>query len=132
MKARDFPAVVLLVAGTALTGIILGIAAICPAESVRESSGTHQALNADSVETAKLKKRAWIHASLGRYNRAISDVTKAIRINPEDAESYFMRYRFRQYLDSEPFGRDAVMDLRYAADLGHKEARLILRSHVDY
>ncbi len=86
----------------------------------------------DTSATRILKKKAWIQASLGNYDKAIKEVTSVLRINPRDSEAYFMRFQFIQQTMDEPFTRRAVQDLREAANLGHPEARDILRRYVDY
>ncbi|MCE5271331.1 hypothetical protein LLH00_08595 [bacterium] len=86
----------------------------------------------DTAATRKLKKKAWIQASLGNYRDAITEVSAVLRRDPRDAEAYFMRFRFTQQVTDEPFTRQAVQDLREAAALGHPEARDILRRYVDY
>lgn len=87
---------------------------------------------ADTSATRILKKKAWIQASLGHYEKAIKEVTSVLRIDPRDSEAYFMRFQFIQQTADEPFTRRAVQDLREAANLGHPEARGILRRYVDY
>ncbi len=86
----------------------------------------------DTVITRKMKKKAWIQASLGNYRGAITEVSAVLRRDPRDAEAYFMRFRFTQQITDEPFTSQAVQDLREAAALGHTEARDILRRYVDY
>lgn len=68
------------------------------AESFIDSNNFQQALKCYNqlIENSDLnphflKRRAWIHRMLGIFDAAISDINKAIELNPDDSTSYWER-----------------------------------------
>ena len=70
-----------------------------------------------------LRGRAYLNK--GQYDQAIADFSKALELDPNDAEAYTLRGLIYSVLGID---RQAIKDLRVAARLGDEDAQRFLRS----